>query len=127
MMPDEELPDSLKLDPHGRASYPGFPQPEPFVEQKLNDEMQGNSTAAQVKMERTQALLNKKLGPEYLATRAGGGGMKLTYVEGWKAINLANEVFGFNGKYSAVQSDIESWNCTELMLGSAAIQAGPLT
>ncbi|KAG8999461.1 DNA repair protein rad52 [Tulasnella sp. JGI-2019a] len=51
-----------------------------------------------------QAKLDKKLGPEYISTRPGGGGMKLTYIEGWKAINLANEVFGFNGWSSSIQS-----------------------
>ncbi|KIO26047.1 hypothetical protein M407DRAFT_235771 [Tulasnella calospora MUT 4182] len=52
-----------------------------------------------------QAKLDKKLGPEYISTRAGGGkGMKLTYVEGWKAINLANEVFGFHGWSSSITS-----------------------
>ncbi|KAG8871560.1 DNA repair protein rad52 [Tulasnella sp. 332] len=51
-----------------------------------------------------QAKLDKKLGPEYISTRPGGGGQKLTYVEGWKAINLANEVFGFNGWSSSIQS-----------------------
>ncbi|KAG8898782.1 DNA repair protein rad52 [Tulasnella sp. 403] len=30
--------------------------------------------------------------------------MKLTYVEGWKVINLANEVFGFNGWSSSITS-----------------------
>ncbi|KAF9225997.1 recombination protein Rad52 [Gyrodon lividus] len=45
-----------------------------------------------------QAKLNKKLGPEYISQRPGpAGGPKLTYAEGWKIINLANEVFGFNG------------------------------
>ncbi|KAF8343144.1 Rad52/22 family double-strand break repair protein-domain-containing protein [Cantharellus anzutake] len=45
-----------------------------------------------------QAKLDKRLGPEYISQRPGpGGGPKLTYVEGWKVINLANEVFGFNG------------------------------
>ena len=45
-----------------------------------------------------QAKLNQKLGPEYISQRPGpGGGPKLTCVEGWKGINLANEVFGFNG------------------------------
>ena len=45
-----------------------------------------------------QAKLNKKLGPEFISQRPGpGGGPKLTYVEGWKIIGLANEVFGFNG------------------------------
>jgi DNA repair and recombination protein RAD52 len=52
-----------------------------------------------------QAKLNKKLGPEYISQRPGpGGGPKLTYAEGWKIINLANEVFGFNGWSSNVVS-----------------------
>lgn len=50
-----------------------------------------------------QAKLDKKLGPEYISQRPGpGGGPKLTYVEGWKVISLANEVFGFNGWSSSV-------------------------
>ena len=50
-----------------------------------------------------QAKLNQKLGPEYLSQRPGpGGGPKLTYIEGWKVINVANEVFGFNGWSSSV-------------------------
>lgn len=45
-----------------------------------------------------QAKLDKKLGPEYISQRPGPGGAgKLTYAEGWKIINLANEAFGFNG------------------------------
>jgi len=52
-----------------------------------------------------QAKLNKKLGPEFISQRPGpGGGPKLTYAEGWKIINLANEVFGFNGWSSSVLS-----------------------
>ncbi|EPT00620.1 hypothetical protein FOMPIDRAFT_1122209 [Fomitopsis schrenkii] len=52
-----------------------------------------------------QAKLNKRLGPEYISQRPGpGGGPKLTYAEGWKIINLANEVFGFNGWSSQVIS-----------------------
>ena len=51
-----------------------------------------------------QAKLNKKLGPEYVSTRSGAGGAKLHYVEGWKMINLANEVFGFNGWSSSIVS-----------------------
>ncbi|KIJ15914.1 hypothetical protein PAXINDRAFT_76344 [Paxillus involutus ATCC 200175] len=50
-----------------------------------------------------QAKLNKRLGPEYISQRPGpAGGPKLTYAEGWKIINLANEVFGFNGWSSNV-------------------------
>ncbi|TFL01633.1 Rad52/22 family double-strand break repair protein-domain-containing protein [Pterulicium gracile] len=52
-----------------------------------------------------QIKLNQKLGPEYISQRPGpGGGPKLTYVEGWKIINLANEVFGFNGWSSSIVS-----------------------
>ncbi|KIY72690.1 Rad52 22 double-strand break repair protein [Cylindrobasidium torrendii FP15055 ss-10] len=51
-----------------------------------------------------QQKLDQQLGPEYLSTRAGGGGKKYTYVEGWKMINLANETFGFDGWSSNVVS-----------------------
>ena len=55
------------------------------------------SEDTEMKLASLQAKLNQKLGPEYISTRPGGNGMKLTYTEGWKVINLANEVFGFNG------------------------------
>jgi DNA repair and recombination protein RAD52 len=52
-----------------------------------------------------QAKLDKRLGPEYISQRPGPGGSgKLTYAEGWKIINLANEVFGFNGWSSSITS-----------------------
>ncbi|KAJ2925390.1 hypothetical protein H1R20_g11713, partial [Candolleomyces eurysporus] len=61
------------------------------------------SEATAVKIASLQAKLNQKLGPEYISQRPGpGGGPKLTYAEGWKIINLANEVFGFNGWSSSV-------------------------
>ncbi|KAJ3317246.1 DNA repair protein rad52 [Blyttiomyces sp. JEL0837] len=41
--------------------------------------------------------LAKNLGPENLATRGGPGGSKLTYLEGYRAIAIANEIFGFDG------------------------------
>ena len=49
------------------------------------------------KIDRMATLLSKKLGPEYLSSRAGAGGAKMTYIEGWRVMALANEVFGFNG------------------------------
>lgn len=55
------------------------------------------------KLQRMNILLAKRLGPEYLSTRQGPGGGKLTYLEGWRAISLANEVFGFNGWSSSVR------------------------
>ncbi|KAI4522836.1 Rad52/22 family double-strand break repair protein-domain-containing protein, partial [Schizophyllum commune] len=57
----------------------------------------GLTTDSQFNLQALQHKLNQKLGPEYLSTRPGGGGSKLTYTAGWQIINLANEVFGFNG------------------------------
>jgi DNA repair and recombination protein RAD52 len=63
------------------------------------------SEATALKIAQLQARLDKKLGPEYISTRPGpGGGTKLVYAEGWKIINLANEIFGFNGWSSSVVS-----------------------
>ncbi|KAJ7665934.1 RAD52 DNA repair protein [Mycena polygramma] len=57
------------------------------------------------RVNRLQAKLNQKLGPEFISQRPGpGGGPKLTYAEGWKVINLANEVFGFDGWSSNIVS-----------------------
>ena len=60
------------------------------------------SADTETKLAALQAKLNQRLGPEYISTRPGGNGMKLTYTEGWKVINLANEVFGFNGWSTAI-------------------------
>ncbi|CAD6500125.1 BgTH12-04228, partial [Blumeria graminis f. sp. triticale] len=49
-----------------------------------------------------QARLEKKLGPEYLSSRSGPGGQKVHYVAAEKCIQLANEVFGFNGWSSQI-------------------------
>lgn len=51
-----------------------------------------------------QAKLAQRLGPEFLSQRPGpGGGVKLTYIEGWRVVDLANEVFGFNGWSTSIQ------------------------
>jgi hypothetical protein len=71
--------------------------------QQQREEAQALRTAQSIAA--LQAKLNQKLGPEYISQRPGpGGGPKLTYVEGWKIINLANEVFGFNGWSSSITS-----------------------
>ena len=67
-----------------------------------------------------RTTLDRKLGPEFISTRAGPGGGthslphhdassnktvtvgKLHYLEGNKAIELANKVFGFNGWSSSI-------------------------
>ena len=63
------------------------------------------SVATHKQIASLQAKLDQKLGPEFISQRPGpGGGPKLTYAEGWKLINLANEVFGFNGWSSSISS-----------------------
>lgn len=55
-----------------------------------------------------QSRLDKQLGPEYISTRAGPGGGRVHYLAAEKVINLANEVFGFNGWSSSIQrADID--------------------
>ncbi|KAJ1918300.1 DNA repair protein rad52 [Mycoemilia scoparia] len=51
-----------------------------------------------------QTELKKQLGPENINTRSGPGGSRLSYIEGCKVINLANELFGFNGWSSQIQN-----------------------
>lgn len=50
-----------------------------------------------------QSRLDKQLGPEYISSRPGAGGKKVHYLTAEKCINLANEVFGFNGWSSAIK------------------------
>ncbi|KAG2139509.1 hypothetical protein BD769DRAFT_1432262 [Suillus cothurnatus] len=71
-----------------------------FASHSLSMDMSDDTA---IKIATLQAKLNKKLGPEYISQRPGpGGGPKLTYAEGWKIINIANEVFGFNGWSSQI-------------------------
>lgn len=51
-----------------------------------------------------QARLDKQLGPEYISSRSGPSGQKVHYLAAEKCINLANEVFGFNGWSSSIQN-----------------------
>ncbi|PYH95147.1 hypothetical protein BO71DRAFT_351880 [Aspergillus ellipticus CBS 707.79] len=51
-----------------------------------------------------QARLDKKLGPEYISSRPGAAGQRVHYLPADKVINLANEVFGFNGWSSSIQN-----------------------
>ncbi|KAI9101119.1 DNA repair and recombination protein rad22 [Phlyctochytrium arcticum] len=46
--------------------------------------------------------LSQQLGPEFISQRAGPGGSKVSYLEGWKATQIANDIFGFNGWASTV-------------------------
>ena len=54
-----------------------------------------------------QSTLKKQLAPEMISQRQGPGGQKLAYIEGWRLVGLANEVFGFNGwSHSVTQQTI---------------------
>ncbi|KAL7749420.1 DNA repair protein rad52 [Sorochytrium milnesiophthora] len=63
-----------------QPSRPTGPSPTPFDAQE----------AAQI-----AGKLSKRLPAECISNRSGVGG-KLSYLEGWRAIELANEIFGFN-------------------------------
>lgn len=60
----------------------------------------GNFTEEET--EKISNQLQKSLGPEWLTQRPGPSG-RLTYIEGKTAINLANEIFGFNGWSSDIK------------------------
>ena len=47
--------------------------------------------------------LEKRLGPEWVASRQGPGGTKLHYLTGEKAIILANSIFGWRGWSSSIK------------------------
>merc|ERR1712013_46839 len=54
-----------------------------------------------------QKALHQRLGPNFISKRPGGGG-PVAYIEGWRAISLANEIFGFNGwSHSVTQQTID--------------------
>ncbi|KAF8962538.1 Rad52/22 double-strand break repair protein, partial [Flammula alnicola] len=82
--------------PYAQQSFSFFGSQQSFANDSIAEETSRKIATLQVK-------LDQKLGPEYISQRPGpGGGPKLTYVEGWKIINLANEVFGFNGWSSSI-------------------------
>ncbi|KAJ2455470.1 DNA repair protein rad52 [Coemansia sp. RSA 2336] len=64
----------------------------------------GNEPFSAEEAARIQKLLRKKLGPEHVSTRQGMGNSRLSYVEGWRIISIANEIFGFDGWSSSIQS-----------------------
>lgn len=91
----------MSFNPHMHGSFQAQNQPTNFFGDS-QPSFQDISDATTIKIHTLQAKLNQKLGPEYISQRPGPGGGKLTYAEGWKIINLANEVFGFNGWSSSV-------------------------
>ncbi|XP_051886432.1 DNA repair protein RAD52 homolog isoform X3 [Pristis pectinata] len=55
-----------------------------------------------------QCALQRRLGPEYISQRPAGGGQKVCYIEGHRVVNLANELFGYNGwSHSITQQNVD--------------------
>ncbi|XP_067855811.1 DNA repair protein RAD52 homolog isoform X2 [Heptranchias perlo] len=55
-----------------------------------------------------QNALQRRLGPEYISQRPAGGGQKVCYIEGHRVVNLANELFGYNGwSHSITQQNVD--------------------
>lgn len=72
--------------------------------QRISTDSLARGEYTQEELDRIQITLSKVLGQEYISSRPGGGGLRVSYLEGWKALNLANEVFGFNGWSSEIIS-----------------------
>ncbi|USP76625.1 uncharacterized protein yc1106_03899 [Curvularia clavata] len=93
------MPAYVKYTPDAHDStgdqYRGGNVKNPFEERVVN-----GFTASEIAT--LQSRLNKQLGPEYISQRPGNGGGRVAYLEGNKAIALANEVFGFNGWSSSL-------------------------
>ncbi|BGP40058.1 DNA repair protein rad52 [Rhodotorula kratochvilovae] len=108
-------PPTAWLNPHARTLYrepthaapvPGFnPADQVPLSGRVHtpNSITGMSDRTAERTEKLQKLLQKTLGPEHVASRPGGGGTKLSYLEGWRAINLANEIFGYNGWYTDIK------------------------
>lgn len=67
-----------------------------------------------------QNVLQQKLGPTFISQRNGPGGQRLAYIEGWRIITLANEIFGFNGwSHSVTDQTIGEIKRLGVILGSS--------
>ncbi|CAG8776352.1 13318_t:CDS:10 [Cetraspora pellucida] len=78
-------------------------QKQMLQDENLSSTFSGTSYTLE-EFEEIREKLNKQLGPEYISTRQGPAGAgRLVYIEGWKLINLANTIFGFNGWSSSIQ------------------------
>ena len=83
----------LPGDQHKMAGVPA----NPFTERII-------SPYTAMEIATLQAKLDQQLGPEFISSRPGAGGKKVHYVQADKCINLANQVFGFNGWSSSITS-----------------------
>ena len=76
----------------------------PFDDAQAEEKKQPISEYTAQEIATLQSRLDKQLGPEYISSRPGAGGQKVHYLAAEKVINLANEIFGFNGWSSSIQN-----------------------
>ncbi|OAA68689.1 rad52 DNA repair protein radc [Niveomyces insectorum RCEF 264] len=94
-------------DQHQPVTNPFQPQPQ---QQQQHQQHSAQFTDQRISLYTAQEIatlqsrLEKQLGPEYLSARAGPSGQKVHYIAAEKVISLANEVFGFNGWSSSIQT-----------------------
>lgn len=103
------------MAPLADAARPGPAMEKPPAD--ASGRLFGRSEFAADEKETIRRLLEQKLGKDLLAERQGAGGCtsylmpldsphcppaKYTYIESHKAIQLANQIFGFNGWSSSV-------------------------
>ena len=71
-----------------------------------------------------QKALHARLGPNFISKRPVGGGQYAAYLEGHRAVGLANEIFGYNGwSHSVSQQTIDfvDHNGGKFFVGASAI------
>ncbi|OAQ57279.1 rad52/22 family double-strand break repair protein domain-containing protein [Purpureocillium lilacinum] len=73
--------------------------PPPYVKTRLQSPPDTDSTGVETPL---AAVLDRYLGPEYIATRAGPVGREVSYLKGSDVINLANKLFGHDNWSSEV-------------------------
>jgi DNA repair and recombination protein RAD52 len=76
----------------------------PFEEARGEEKKQHISEYTAQEIATLQSRLDKQLGPEFISSRPGAAGQKVHYLPAEKVINLANEIFGFNGWSSSIQN-----------------------
>ena len=68
----------------------------------------GSSQYSSEEQEAIQRALKARLGPNFISKRPVGGGSHAAYLEGHRAVSLANEIFGYNGwSHSVTQQTID--------------------
>lgn len=82
------------------------------VEKKNGQEVPGSKFGArallQDEFDQISKKLSRELDPKYISSRMGPRGVRLFYLEGWRIVEAANEVFGFNGwSHSVVDLKID--------------------